>query len=722
MNSKEDAAISATANEASSSLQEPPLWLQHLNASLEQKFSSLTESVSAVESIIVNESSKRDATQARLNAQLLLQSETLVAMELKVLRLEAQLQKHLNISAAGTTNHHPPMTSGKTPKHPTNTSSSNRASNATSTASRMRRPTPHPSTLTSQAQQMISSTARRSNVKHPVHPSIKYPSSTTTAVAVSNAANTMTSTSPPTNNNRISVVEEQPPVAPPAATATFSWPSGASLASGVTGTSNEDGNVIFLMEDMEDLESATSASIPRLLVEQETPQVVLEEEQVSDDDDDDDGDQEDEESMIHDSDSTPTSRHSRRSLPHFALQHVKIAPTLESMLEHQQHQQKKLDRFEEEEDETVGAVCSANDCDGCSSVATTSVTSISFAAAAAATASAKSTTTQHQHEPMVLRVTPTLDAVLLSHDDNINNSKREVCEEEDDCAWISTRAIRGSNDGDEASTLATSVTSATWTTTVTATTRGSAVAAARLLEDDDDDDDGGHDPEGNETIGTLETSDVALLGIALGEEEDEPTKQSSINKQEKQSSKQPPHSVEMVFDTVDTDGQQLLGIRKQTKGYTKTKGFALSSRSQSPNDYFGLEETDNNTSGVVNEGENSVMASVSVVSFSSTMAVAPPRAFTSRRAAAAAVEPSRNERSVSGGAMTNRVVSFVHDPTEGITSYSTRSEAGDSVTMPDELDNMSSVEVVDLFASSSRRWREDYESRLEAIQKQLSGE
>jgi hypothetical protein len=72
--------------------------------------------------------------------------------------------------------------------------------------------------------------------------------------------------------------------------------------------------------------------------------------------------------------------------------------------------------------------------------------------------------------------------------------------------------------------------------------------------------------------------------------------------------------------------------------------------------------------------------------------------------------------------MTNRVVSFVHDPAEALASYSTRSEAGDSVTMPDELDNMSSAEVVDIFAANARRWREDYESRLEAIQKQLSGE
>jgi hypothetical protein len=40
--------------------------------------------------------------------------------------------------------------------------------------------------------------------------------------------------------------------------------------------------------------------------------------------------------------------------------------------------------------------------------------------------------------------------------------------------------------------------------------------------DDDDDDVEGHDPEGNETIGTLETNDAALLGTAIGDEISDP--------------------------------------------------------------------------------------------------------------------------------------------------------------------------------------------------------
>mmetsp|Transcript_5557 Transcript_5557/g.8196 ORF Transcript_5557/g.8196 Transcript_5557/m.8196 type:complete len:440 (+) Transcript_5557:58-1377(+) len=75
--------------------QQPPQWLQHLTASLEAKFNSLSQSMSAMESVIVTESSRREDSQLRLYAQLSLQGETLVAIERKVLRLETQLQQHL---------------------------------------------------------------------------------------------------------------------------------------------------------------------------------------------------------------------------------------------------------------------------------------------------------------------------------------------------------------------------------------------------------------------------------------------------------------------------------------------------------------------------------------------------------------------------------------------------------------------------------------------------
>ena len=64
------------------------------------------------------------------------------------------------------------------------------------------------------------------------------------------------------------------------------------------------------------------------------------------------------------------------------------------------------------------------------------------------------------------------------------------------------------------------------------------------------------------------------------------------------------------------------------------------------------------------------------------------------------------------------MISFVH-PIENVIACS-NSEAGDSVTMPDELDNLS--DVVDLFVTSAQCWREDDESLLEAIKIQLSSE
>ncbi len=42
---------------------------------------------------------------------------------------------------------------------------------------------------------------------------------------------------------------------------------------------------------------------------------------------------------------------------------------------------------------------------------------------------------------------------------------------------------------------------------------------------------------------------------------------------------------------------------------------------------------------------------------------------------------------------------------------------GDSITMPDELDNFS--DVADAFSNSARAWREEYEARLDAIHKRL---
>ena len=156
-------------------------------------------------------------------------------------------------------------------------------------------------------------------------------------------------------------------------------------------------------------------------------------------------------------------------------------------------------------------------------------------------------------------------------------------------------------------------------------------------------------------------------------------------------------------------------------------------------------------------GINSVAPSLSGASITAntlatmgtTSAVAPSRDFRSRRAAAAAqlAASAVNERAgntsltsqppiigAGGGyprPLTNRVVSFVNSPDEPenmegaqvVFSGSTiggisRGEA-DSLTMPDEFDNLSDIDTA--FASTSARWREEYEARLDAIQKRLSG-
>ncbi len=100
----------------------------------------------------------------------------------------------------------------------------------------------------------------------------------------------------------------------------------------------------------------------------------------------------------------------------------------------------------------------------------------------------------------------------------------------------------------------------------------------------------------------------------------------------------------------------------------------------------------------------------------STAAVAPTRSFRARRDAAARMG---NAVSVDGGRqITNRVVSFTSN--EVLSMPPEISEAGDSITMPDELDNLS--DVADALADRGRLWRDEYEARLDAIQKRFNGE
>lgn len=101
----------------------------------------------------------------------------------------------------------------------------------------------------------------------------------------------------------------------------------------------------------------------------------------------------------------------------------------------------------------------------------------------------------------------------------------------------------------------------------------------------------------------------------------------------------------------------------------------------------------------------------------STAAVASSRSFGTRRANAAAAIANAEV----GRSMANRVVSFTtNDLAVGAQLSPPMQEndgGGDSITMPDELDNFS--DIADAFSNSARVWREEYEARLDAIHKRL---
>lgn len=91
----------------------------------------------------------------------------------------------------------------------------------------------------------------------------------------------------------------------------------------------------------------------------------------------------------------------------------------------------------------------------------------------------------------------------------------------------------------------------------------------------------------------------------------------------------------------------------------------------------------------------------------SSVAVAAPRSRLATRMEASLGEASRP--------LANRVVSFTTDILQN--QPQSLNEICDSITMPDELDNLS--EVAETFSSSARSWREDYEARLDALQKTM---
>ncbi|KAK1748536.1 hypothetical protein QTG54_000475 [Skeletonema marinoi] len=100
----------------------------------------------------------------------------------------------------------------------------------------------------------------------------------------------------------------------------------------------------------------------------------------------------------------------------------------------------------------------------------------------------------------------------------------------------------------------------------------------------------------------------------------------------------------------------------------------------------------------------------------STAAVAPARSFGTRRANAAIAAANAQE----GRSLANRVVSFTTNDlvAERLVPPQENDGGGDSITMPDDLDNDLS-DIADVFSNSARAWREEYEQRLDAIHKRL---
>lgn len=164
-------------------------------------------------------------------------------------------------------------------------------------------------------------------------------------------------------------------------------------------------------------------------------------------------------------------------------------------------------------------------------------------------------------------------------------------------------------------------------------------------------------------------------------------------------------------------------------GHPPGHGGRPRSRSQSP---LTVQSAATGTQSV---GENASLGP----SILSTAAVAPSRSFGTRRAnAAAAIADAADAES---RPMANRVVSFTYDAetasaddtgthpsgTVGpLPHHHTHQEndeesrgMGDSITMPDELDNFN--DVADAFSNSARAWREEYEARLDDIHKRLGG-
>ena len=169
------------------------------------------------------------------------------------------------------------------------------------------------------------------------------------------------------------------------------------------------------------------------------------------------------------------------------------------------------------------------------------------------------------------------------------------------------------------------------------------------------------------------------------------------------------NSASVLSHRGNEDIDSMLGLSPPTVAEDR----APRSRSQSP-------LTVHSAATGASVGPQSAATSVGTVGTSiiSTAAVAPARSFLCARRDAAARMAAAMSGGDGGRQITNRVVSFTSN--EVLALPPEISEAGDSITMPDELDNLS--DVADVLADQGRLWRDEYEARLDAVQKRLNGE
>merc|ERR1719162_1655533 len=197
----------------------------------------------------------------------------------------------------------------------------------------------------------------------------------------------------------------------------------------------------------------------------------------------------------------------------------------------------------------------------------------------------------------------------------------------------------------------------------------------------------------------------------------------------------------MGRDVVVTRGRIVIGdaVEENGDGIEGTR-----SRSQSPLTVHSAATASIGTRSVAS-------ASVGILS---TAAVAPARSFRARRDAAGKIhhqqqQQQQEEHPEQLRPLADRVVTFTSKDGSGSGSMppviageavvsstppimggvnvvsggfgSGGIDPGDSITMPDELDNFSVSDVADVFADRARVWREEYEARLDAVQKRFVG-